>query len=199
MATPKKPRTVHPKVDKTVAQFGTRAPVVVKRREGRPTAYRKEYCAMLVEHMGKGRSFETFGIEVGVHPDTVDVWASLEVVEVNGTKVERPKHPEFRSAKKEGVKAALKYWEQLGVDLITGKIKGKAAVWIFSMKNRFKWTDRMENIVEDLRQPLPGASDAEKSERLRVLMQNPEARKLIEQLQKLEEKMLPKPTKEEKE
>lgn len=192
MSKPKKKREQRPKVDKTVAKFA--APnVTTKRAPGRPTAYRVEYCDMLVEHMSKGLSFETFGVTIGVHPDTVDAWAELEVVDVDGTKVERPKHPEFRRAKNEGRKAALKYWESLGVDLITGKIKGKAAVWIFVMKNRFKWTDRVENIVDDLRKPADaGVIEAEKSARLRLLMQNPEARKLLEALQRIEENMLPK-------
>lgn len=174
MATPKKPKSEH-------------------KKRGRPSLYKVEYCEMLVAHMKKGKSFDTFGIEIGVHPDTVDDWAGLEVVEINGTKVERPRHPEFLRAKKEGFKASLKYWESLGVDLITGKIKGKAAVWIFTMKNRFKWTDRVENIVDDLRKPADaGVIEAEKSARLRLLMANPEARKLLEALQRIEENMLPK-------
>lgn len=158
------------------------------KKTGRPTLYKPEYCAKLVAHGKKGLSFETFGVTIGVHPDTVDKWAGVEKVVVDGHTIERPIHPEFFAAKNEARRMSLKYWEKLGVDLITGAIKGKAAVWIFTMKNRFKWTDRVENIVDDLRAPIRGDGEQLKSERLRALMQNPEARKHLEALQKIEER-----------
>lgn len=54
---------------------------------GRPTKYKPEFCAMLIEHMKK-YSFESFaGLdEVDVHKETLYEWANA--------------HPEFSEAKK---------------------------------------------------------------------------------------------------
>jgi len=55
---------------------------------GRPTKYKKEYCEMLVEFMGRPMPYEAFAGLVDVDYDTLYEW-------------ER-KHPEFSVAKKRG-------------------------------------------------------------------------------------------------
>lgn len=51
-------------------------------------------------------------------------------------------YEEFEDAKRK----ALMFWEKLGVAGTTGKLPGfNAATWIFNMKNRAGWTDRVEN------------------------------------------------------
>lgn len=102
---------------------------------GRPSKYKPEYCEKLINYMAKGMSFDTFGPEVGVWTSTLYYWVD--------------KYPEFSDAKKEGEKRSYRYWQLLGMQLATGKMKGNAAVWIFNMKNRFKWTDRFEHSHDD--------------------------------------------------
>lgn len=98
-------------------------------KRGQPTSYKPEYAEMLIEHMRKGDSFETFGVEIEpmVCVDTLLEWCKV--------------HPEFSLAKKIGRSASLKWWSALGKGMAAGKIQGNPAVWIFTMKNRFSWTD----------------------------------------------------------
>lgn len=98
---------------------------------GRPTKYKNRYCQALDEHMKEGFSYSSFAGLIGVHLDTLYAW-------------ER-KHPEFSEAKKRGELKSLLHWEKLGMNGISGEIKGfNAATYIFNMKNRFGWADRNE-------------------------------------------------------
>lgn len=100
--------------------------------------YREEYCKMLVEHMSKGLSYETFAAVIGTHRDTLKSWENI--------------HPEFMEAKKMGQDAAQLIWERIGLAQSMGdkKIgKGSSISWIFTMKNKFKWTDRHEFGVDE--------------------------------------------------
>lgn len=46
----------------------------------------------------------------------------------------------------EAKRKSLLFWEKLGVAGTTGKLPGfNPATWIFNMKNRAKWTDKVEN------------------------------------------------------
>jgi hypothetical protein len=99
---------------------------------GRPSKYQPEYCEMLIKHMSEGLSFESFGGVVNCHDDTLRNWCEL--------------FPEFLDARKRGLQANKIFWERVGVDGAMGKIPGfNATSWIFNMKNRFKWTDRLES------------------------------------------------------
>lgn len=109
--------------------------------EGRPTKYKHEYCDMLVEHMSKGLSFESFAATIQVHDGTLRDWEA--------------KFPEFAVAKKNGYAHCRIYWEKVGAGGMLGKIPGfNATVWIFSMKNRFRWADRVE-ATQDISLTLP--------------------------------------------
>jgi hypothetical protein len=98
---------------------------------GRPTKYKPEYCQMLVEHMAKGLSLEAFAGVVKVNQDTVHEWVKA--------------HPEFSEAKKDGLAASLLFWENIGIEGIwnTREKMLNTGNYVFQMKNRFKWNDRI--------------------------------------------------------
>lgn len=99
---------------------------------GRPSDYQEKYCTKLINWMARGKSFESFASIIGVCRATLYNWCEV--------------FPEFLDAKKIGTEMALSYWEDLGENLASGVTNGNAAVWIFTMKNRFKdlYTDKQE-------------------------------------------------------
>lgn len=138
---------------------------------GRPTKYKKEYCEMLVEFMGRPMPYEAFAGLIGVSFDVLYDWEK--------------KHPEFLQAKKEGRAKMLyaltdMYWkgtrgeltvnretDELKMDPSQKDAKGNPIVksWmkkknnvdgfnttamIFAMKNMAGWKDKIE-ITEDER------------------------------------------------
>lgn len=104
---------------------------------GRPTLYRKEYNEMLKDHCEKGLSFEAFAGLVRVSVETIQEWERL--------------FPEFAVAKKEASALCRLFWERLGIRIAAGQLKNaNAAVYIFNMKNRFRWRDRWDNEDGDL-------------------------------------------------
>lgn len=133
---------------------------------GRPTAYSEEYCQKLIDHMAQGLSFDSFAGTIGVTRETMYNWAK--------------KHTNFFHAKKKGQAYCLLFWEKLGLagimgqgfkDPQTGKrnpLKFGQAVYIFNMKNRFGWRDRVEHMGEI------GTTNDEK-DRISRLMANPMA------------------------
>ena len=44
------------------------------RKRGRPTDYKPEYCAQLLEHMTEGLSIEAFASVIGVAKQTLYTW-----------------------------------------------------------------------------------------------------------------------------
>ena len=118
---------------------------------GRPTKYKPEYCQMLIEHMAQGLSFETFAAVIKVNQDTLHEWVKV--------------HPSFSEAKKVAFNNCLLFWEKLGIDHIIntsdsesqgegmGYSKSRSlnsAVWVFNMKNRFKWRDKQPEETDTL-------------------------------------------------
>lgn len=99
---------------------------------GRPTDYKEEYCEMLIEHMSKGYSYTTFAAIVDCNLDTLYNWEKL--------------NPTFSEAKKIAFNKCQIFWERLAIEnTMTTKNGGlNTGLWIFNMKNRFKWTDRVE-------------------------------------------------------
>lgn len=117
---------------------------------GAPTLYKPEYCQLLIDHMSKGYSFQSFAGLVSVATDTIYEWAD--------------KHPEFSEAHKVGVARSRKFWEEKGLEGIfsTSETRRKgnatytvsksmnAAVWTASMRTRFKdWNDCLFKSKED--------------------------------------------------
>lgn len=106
-----------------------------KKKIGRPTVYKSEYCPLLVDHMRLGFSFESFSAnipDIKVNSDTLYEWVK--------------KHPEFAEAKKKGINCSLKFWEQVSIDQCYGKNQNmNATTFIFTMKNKFGWRDVKED------------------------------------------------------
>ena len=116
-----------------------------KPKMGRPTKYDPKFCEELVAHMARGKSFETFAAKLGFSKDTLYQWVK--------------KYPEFSDAKKRGTVQSFDKWEDLGHRLAE---EGNAAVYIFNMKNRFGWRDKMEHSMDE-RKPIVLAYKTSKS------------------------------------
>lgn len=97
---------------------------------GRPTTYKPEYCEALIKHMSQGLSFESFSATIGTHRGVLYQWEAV--------------HSDFADAKQRGHDLCLIMWEKMGVVGAAGKNKTNPALWIFNMKNRFRWVDRHE-------------------------------------------------------
>lgn len=98
---------------------------------GRPTDFKPEYCQMLVDHMKKGFSFESFAAIVDCTRSTIYNW--LEI------------HPEFSDAQSKGKMHSAMFWENMGINGAMGALDGfNASAWIFNMKNRHNWRDKTE-------------------------------------------------------
>lgn len=108
---------------------------------GRPSKYDPKFCDMLIEHMAEGYSFETFAAKIDVNQDTLHEWAKV--------------HKDFSESKKIAFAKCQIFWERLGINHILNSsekdemgnsrsVSLNTGAWIFNMKNRFKWTDRVE-------------------------------------------------------
>jgi hypothetical protein len=65
---------------------------------------------------------------------------------LNEDVVFRPLKEELDRAEREG----MKVWEEIGIKISKGELKGNAAAWIFTMKNKFPedYKDKMETEAE---------------------------------------------------
>lgn len=130
-------------------------------RTGRPTEYLPEFCNKLQDHMAQGFSYETFGATIGVCRATVYSWEKV--------------FPEFLDAKRNAFDLCQLFWERLGVENIittnefekegnfsrsTSKSLNTGA-WVFNMKNRFGWKDKLE-VSGDEKAPIKLAYDPRK-------------------------------------
>lgn len=101
-----------------------------KRGGGRPSSFKPEFCEQLVAHMSEGLSFETFGAVIDVAEKTLYNWTE--------------KYPEFLQAKEKGFLANKYFWERAGINGMKAGKDFNAVVWIFNMKNRFRWRDQVD-------------------------------------------------------
>jgi len=135
---------------------------------GRPSKYKEEYCDMLIAHMGEGYSYESFAGIISVNRDTMYAWEK--------------EFAQFSDAKKTAIEKGLIFWEKLGIDHIlnisesdssgpgmtSSRSKSlNAAIWVFNMKNRFKWRDKQADEASDININLTLADQMAKA-RLRV-------------------------------
>lgn len=114
---------------------------------GRPTKYKPEYCEALIEHMSQGLSFEAFSAVIDVNQDTLHEWAKV--------------HSRFSEAKKQAFSKCRLFWEKIGIEGIWN-VEGKTlntGNYCFQMKNRFKWTDRVEVEAGEKMRPIVLAYD----------------------------------------
>lgn len=107
-------------------------------KPGQPTKYREEYCQLLIEHMSAGYSYETFGATIDVARSTVFNWEE--------------QFPEFLDAKRKAFDKCQQFWETIGIQGIWNEPNGRTlntGNYCFQMKNRFKWSDRVELSGDD--------------------------------------------------
>jgi len=103
---------------------------------GRDTLYKPEYCELLITHMSKGLSLESFGALIGVHRNTLYLW--------------RDNQPEFAEAIQLGREKSLYFYETLGIQGMAGKIKGwNNGTFALIMANKHKWTNRTDVTSQD--------------------------------------------------
>ncbi len=86
--------------NKNKAAVALHAPTVevVEDKGGAPTKYEPRFCQMLIARCKNGKSFESFGSEVGVDRDTLYEWAK--------------EHREFSDAKAIGKQHLLDFYEE---------------------------------------------------------------------------------------
>lgn len=131
-----------------------------------PSKYDPSFCKKLIEHMSKGFSYTSFAGIIDVNVTTLDRWCN--------------DFPEFAEAKTIGESKNLLYWEQKGIEGTEGK-QVSAPMWMFNMKNRHRWCDRVEQEVKN--DPLSGFSDA-KALKDEVIQQLHKAQKEWEEIQR---------------
>ena len=106
---------------------------------GQPVKYRPEYCKLLIDFMGEGYSYEAFAGHIGVAVATLYNWENMK--NDDGT----AKYPQYLEAKKRAFAKNRIYWETAGRSLMfMGAKDVSPVVWIFNMKNRFKWRDNVD-------------------------------------------------------
>jgi len=109
---------------------------------GRPTKYNKKYCQIVLDMMKQGKSVIACCSKLNIHRDTFYEWVK--------------EHPEFSDTYKLGMAHAETVWEGIGekgvlgmevkrADGATGRVH--PGMYAFFMKNRFKWTDRVEQTI----------------------------------------------------
>jgi hypothetical protein len=69
-----------------------------KRPVGRPTSYRREYCARIIKAMASGLSAEAAAAKIGISARSLFYW--------------QREHPEFLQAIQEGRQQGLLWWEK---------------------------------------------------------------------------------------
>lgn len=107
----------------------------VKKPNGRPTKYKKEYCEMLIEHMSKGLSFASFAGTVKANVDTLYEWVKVQ--------------PNFSDAFKQGQGLRAQYIEGLALQAASGG-KGSPQMLIFLLKNlgtKYDFKDKTEQAI----------------------------------------------------
>lgn len=114
-----------------------------KAKMGAPTKYIPAFCEMLIEHMRQGFSFDSF-------PATVfeETKGAIRVSKAS-LYIWEKKYPDFLDAKSIGTSLSFNKWEKMAQDALIAGTPFNAAVWIFNMKNRFGWRDRMEHTSPD--------------------------------------------------
>ena len=110
-----------------------RANVYVVGKRGRPTKYDAKLCKLLPAMFANGESVSEVCAELGITKETFFQWEKL--------------HPDFSDSYKKGKELSEAWWAKLGRSGAMGRAKIQPATWIFNMKNRFGWTDRVEQVV----------------------------------------------------
>ena len=98
-------------------------------KQGRPTKYRSEMCAILEEMMREGASQIEVMAEIDITEDTFYRW--------------KKENEEFSESVARGKLLSQAWWERMGrVNLENTKFNYRG--WYMNMKNRFQWTDKTD-------------------------------------------------------
>ncbi len=103
---------------------------------GRPTKYEPKYCQMAIDYMSQGKSLVGFAASINVVTSTIYEWEK--------------NYPEFSEAIKVARQKCQEWWENAGqTGLFMGKEEGSfsQSAWIFNMKARFGYRDKVEHEV----------------------------------------------------
>ena len=130
---------------------------IIKRRHVSVVEFDELYCDMLVEHMKKGFSFNSFGATIGASALTLRRWREL--------------YDSFDEAAKLGESHSLHYWEKILVTSAAGKLKGHNGKLIeLVLKCRFLWTEKQHiELTGSLETELRRLSDKELEIKLRSI------------------------------
>lgn len=111
-----------------------------KPKGGRPEIFTKQYAdtiaADLPQMFIRGESLAQVCKKLEIGKDSFKKLCELS--------------PKFSAAYAQGVNYAEAWWTEIGQAGSVGKIKINSATWIFNMKNRFRWVDRVEHTGEGL-------------------------------------------------
>ena len=92
--------------------------------------YKPEYADQLPMMFANGESVAEVCLQLGITRRAFYDWVE--------------KYPEFSEAYSEGKLYSESWWNKLGRAGAAGKVDIQPTVWIFNMKNRFGWVDRIE-------------------------------------------------------
>lgn len=99
---------------------------------GRPTDYRPEFCAQVIEYGARGKSLAWIAAELDVSRECIYEWQRV--------------HPTFSDAMTRARLKSQQWWEDFGQDntmLPPGAGTFNATVWAKNVSNRFRddWSD----------------------------------------------------------
>lgn len=123
---------------------------------GAPSKFKLEYCELLIEHMAKGDSYETFGAFLHLEKKVSAKDAPSRTTLYNWEK----EHPEWKETKSLAFDCCQLFWENLGKEGIQGssesyiddngnevrrsKTVASTGIWALNMRNRFGYKDKVE-------------------------------------------------------
>jgi hypothetical protein len=90
---------------------------------GRPSKYKKAYCAIIIDKMSEGWSVSEVAAHLDVSRQTIENW--------------KKDHPEFLDAFTRAKAAEQSWWERTGRESLTAD-KFQTHVWAKSMQARFR-------------------------------------------------------------
>jgi len=117
---------------------------------GAPIRYHPEICEFLPFLFVDGETVGEVCSELGIVRDTYYRWKKL--------------YPEFKDATEFGIQHAESWWTKVGREAANGKKKyASPAHWIFTMKNRFNWQDKVEVTDKNEREDIESQLDPDLS------------------------------------
>ena len=95
--------------------------------------YKPEYVDSLPMMFANGESVAEVCVELNISRQAFYDWSD--------------KYPDFKEAYNEGKMRSEAWWSKLGRAGAAGKVDINPTTWIFNMKNRFSWKDKVETQI----------------------------------------------------